>query len=212
MGNNSNPTAGRYGFNIITVVTILSAVGVVALVWFFTQQNQATNTGTAEPHKPAKTFTDACLLVPKSELENIFGVTFNDFKNEPARKSTENLDGSQCTTEQTNDGTVPGMANAINVTFTIENYGTTQKAIAQMDLVRKSAKFGDKVYFERTDVPGVGDEAFFQSLAPVKLQPEEFLYVRKGSQVFHFVAVQIDSIDHPKVQSQLIELAKRVLN
>lgn len=201
---------------VIIIVVLLIGVGVGA--WYVWQNQQGRNnssTGTNQNGSPSadKTYADACQLVDRADVEEAFGVPFGEFKREDGGTSSAGFDGSSCAIEQAHDGSVSAMTDAVNVSIKIENYETGDAAKQAMEATKGSAKLGDKVYFVRTDVNGVGDEAFFfQGQAPLVLKTEEFMYVRKGSQIFHFVAVRLDGIDHAKAQTALTELAKKALN
>ena len=201
------------GFGLVAIIVgAVLLVGAGALVWYVLQKNQPANPTATTSQKTHKTLTDACALTTKTDLETLFAVTFNNAKSVPSQKSTAGLDGSGCTFEQVNDGTSYGVASALNVSLTIENYGSAEKAISAMELIRSSATFGGTVYYERTEVGGVGDEAFFQGLKPLKAQPDETLYIRNDSQILVCNAVHMGAIDHAEFQAWLTELAKKALN
>jgi hypothetical protein len=156
--------------------------------------------------KPKTEFINACKVIVKTDAEAAFGVKFKD-------GNPENTTGAivkSCKYEEATDGSVPALIKATNLRVQVDTYETIDSAKLGIDTTRKLDTIDGKVFFVATDAPDVGDQAFFfQGQAPLTIKTEEYLYVRKGSRVYHFVAVRIDGIDHAKAKIALAELAKK---
>lgn len=178
--------------------------------------NPATKSEEHKDHEKAAEsakFTDACKVITSAQLQAAFGVAFDEGKAEKNGSTSDSLPLKSCTYEQTNDGSVTAMSDAINFSVQVETYHDAASAETIMKTTKSTDKLGDKVYFVRTDVDGVGDEAFFfQGQAPVILKTEEFMYARSGNQVFHFVAVRLSGINHETAKTAITTLAKDALN
>lgn len=155
-------------------------------------------------------FDNPCEVVSKADVEAAFGKTFKEGKDE----SNANNPVKNCLYEEQNDGSVSSMTSAINFTVTLDTqFKDEASATQEMKTIRSTAKLGDKTFFVETPAPGVGDDAFFfQGQGEIVLKTEEFMYARKGSQIFHFVAVRLDGVDHSKAKLAITDLAKKALN
>ena len=200
------------------VVVIVVAVLVLGVGGYLAFAKKDKSSGTPETPPPASETSDAgsatsasdpCALVPKADAESAFGLTFKDAVTEGDATGTSR----SCIYEEQNDGSPTGMNQAMGFTITAESYATSEEARTALETIRNNEKIGDQVFFVRTDVPAVGEEAFFyQAQVPAVLETEEFLYARKGSQIYNFIAVRLDGIDHDKAKQQLTQAAKKALN
>lgn len=196
----------------LALVTVIIAAIAGVLLWRGGTVN-APDTKTDSAQNSTETITDACELVTSQDVANVFGVDFNEGRPDQAVTSSDNMKGGVCTFEQINDGSVQGLNEAVSVRITIDNYQSVDNAKKAIETTKSTAEVDGKVYFVRTDVPGVGDEAFFfQNQAAPVLKSEHYLYARKGSQVVNMVAVQLSGIDHAKAGEALITLGKKGLN
>lgn len=198
---------------LVVLTVVIAAVAGVLLWRGGTASAPDTKTETAQNNAEKETINDACELVTSQDISNVFGVDFNEGRPDQAVTSSDNMKGGVCTFEQINDGSVEGMNKAVSVRITIDNYQSVDNAKKAIETTKSTAEVEGKVYFVKTDAPGIGDEAFFfQNQAPAVLKSEHYLYARKGSQVVNFVAVQLSGIDHDKAGVALTELAKKGLN
>lgn len=168
---------------------------------------------TSDGKKTEAKFTDPCKVVTKAAVEAAFGFNFNEGKAEKDGVTSDDLPSKSCVFESVHEDTVTGLSNATNLTVAFETYKDEASAKASIEATKSSAKIGDKVYFVKTDVANVGDEAFFfQNQASAVLKSEEFLYARKGNQVIHLIAVKLAGIDHTAAQQALTKLGSGSLN
>lgn len=178
-----------------------------------TSQSTSKTSDDTSSNKSTVKFADPCMLLSKSALASTFGVTFKDGEAEGSGRTTSGGDTKTCKFDQANDGSVSALSNKIEFTITIESYGSEETAKSELNAVRSTANLNNKVMFIEYPAQGVGDEAFFfQGQAPIVLKSEEFMYARKGSQVFHFVVVKLSGVDHDQMRTKITDLAKSVLN
>lgn len=197
---------------IILIVAVLAAVGGVG--WYFWQnQNRPQNATVVNSPPNDKTYDDACTMFSKNDVEAAFGVSFGDFTSQTDPSFTDAVATSKCLIQQVHDNSITSLGDMIEFSITVETYSDAEAAKKSLGIIKKSAEFDNKIVAVRSDVAGVGEEAFFfQIQAPLELRTEELMYARKGNQMFQFKAARLKGIDHDKAKTQLTNLARKALN
>lgn len=200
---------------ILVIAAIAVLGGGSAVAYFVMNKSGADSTKDAPLKQTVATgkFKEACKVVSAADASAAFGVTYKEGVDEGNSLAPGNVISRSCKYNEVNDGSATALLNAINFSVEFETYNNAELAKAALKRTKETEKTGSKVYFVRTDVAGVGDEAFFfQGQAPGVLKTEEYMYARKNNQIFHFVAVRIDGIDHAKAQAAITTLAKKALD
>lgn len=202
---------------IVAGVIVLAGGGIAAYMMINGQKSSvgtdsSTNNSAKDGTATAR-FTDACAVVSKTDVDAAFGVTYKQPKKEADGIAPGGATTKSCKFDELTDESPTALMKATNFSIEVDTYTSTEAAKTTIESTRKADKLGNKIYFVRTDVAEVGDEAFFfQGQAPGVLKTEEYMYARKGNQIFHFVAVRINGIDHDKAKAAITTLAKKALN
>lgn len=191
------------------------AVGLGIVVFSKKTDAPATNSvpdSSAEINNTQAEFTDACAIFTKTQVEAAYGSSFTNPRADGSSVSADGLKGKSCVIDQVVPDTVQGLQDRISLKVSYDTYKNDDNAQEALEKTKSGAEVSGRVYFVKTDVPNVGDEAFFfQNQTPAVLKNEDYLYARKGNQVIHIVAVKLSGIDHVVSQAAIIKLAEEAL-
>ena len=195
----------------ITVV-VLACMTIAYFMLTAAQTNQGTaNQKTAKA--PEGEFGNPCSVLKKADIEAAFGIPFKSGKEEGGAPAPRDASLTSCKYDQQTDGSATALLRATTFSIDVETHANTDDAKASIEATKSTTTVGGKVYFVKTDVPGIGDEAFFFTGQANGVQnTEEYMYARKGNQVLHFIAIKISGIDHAKAQEAIKTLAKKALD
>lgn len=155
-----------------------------------TQQTSQNNNGPKLAAQSVGQQAD-CSTYSFSELQKVWGVPFVDTDiNKVSELSTNGGKLYSCAYNETDSGK--------GVTFSIEyrEHPSVDSAKQSISDTRSTEKYGDKVYYIKEEVSGVGDEAFYwaQNRTDGAKLVNQQMYVRKGNVVFLLSGVNIDGI------------------
>ena len=171
-----------------------------------TSETQKTSLESSSSKTSAVTKND-CTLYTKADIEGVWGVTIGSTE----ETKPFNIGGSytnakeyNCHYDQTNTG------KGLSFVVKIRNFASEADAKQDLENVKNGTKIGDKLYFTLTPVSGVGDEAFYSvnETSDLVKKNQDYLYVRKGNQVFHFTAVNLEGLDHTTSRDKTKAVAK----
>ncbi len=156
-------------------------------------------------------YDDACTLVSKAEVEVAFDSTFKDFFSEKSLGYSNAEKTTTCSIYEQHERTATGALGFLSLQIIAETYSTNDAAIKQLDLIKHATTLNGEVLRVRTDATGVGDEAFFLKDRTIIGSEQEYLYVRKGNHIFHFIVMKFNGIDSEETRPSIVEIAKKAL-
>jgi hypothetical protein len=197
----------KWIFISIAVVVLVGGVGVY---WLLTKTHTTANSTTTTT---TVAFSDPCKVFKKADIDAAFGVPFQAGKKEGASIAPRGATIASCKYDQATDGSPAALIKALNFSIDVETHETSDDAQSAIEATKSTATLGGKTYFVKTDVPGIGDDAFFfDGKASGVQNTEEYMYARKGSQILHLIAIKIDGVDHQKAQQAMKTLTKKALH
>lgn len=205
------PPDNRQKTSKIAVVIAVSIVllGLAGLGWYLWQRQKPAPEPAATTTFVKTGYDDACRLVSKADVETAFSMQFEEFTKDTGRFGlTDNA--SSCTINEVHERTGAGALGFTSLQIIVDSFESEEVAKHKQDVMRQSVVVDGKLLDIATDVPGLGDEAFF-SKNQIAGATQEYLFVRKGVRLFHFVAVKFDGIDSEKVRPQIVEVAKKAV-
>lgn len=199
------------GFGVIEgIILVFVLLALTGGGWYIWQKRNQDRLPTTDSPKTVD-YDDACTLVSKAEVEVAFDSTFKDFFSEKSLGYSNAEKTTTCSIYEQHERTASGALGFLSLQIIAERYSTEDAAIKQLDLVKHATTLNGQELRVRTDVSGVGDEAFFLKDRTTIGEEQEYLYVRNGDHIFHFIAMKFNGIDPEKTRPPLIELAKKAL-
>ncbi len=198
---------------IIALVVVAGGAGIYLLTQKDDSSNNSSENSTTSNDTQTSTankHSDACKVFTKEQIAAALGGTFGDGEQDVSVRSSDGLEGSACTFDQDSDGTTTGMTQALTVGININNYKNDENAKAFMDQTRGSTEVDEQTVFNFTDVPNVGDSAFFIKGATAQSGKVETMNIRVGKQIIVFNVTRLAGIDQPVVQEGMKNLAKNL--
>lgn len=199
---------------IIKVIAIVVAVlALLGLGWFIWQKQKTEPTPAVSSTDTFKKtgYDDACALVSKEQVEAAFGLQFEEFtKDQFEYRAGLTEENSSCTINEEHEKTAKGALEFTSLQIAVDNFASAEEAKHKLDVMRQSVVVDGQLLDVATDVPGLGNEAFF-SKNQVSGATQEYLFVLKDNRLFHFVAVKLNGIDSEKVRPPMVEIARKAV-
>lgn len=199
----------RSGGARIIIFAAAILLGLAGLGWFVWQKQRPAPVPIITSSFKKTGYDDACALVSKADVEGAFDKKFETFTKDKVRAGLT-PESSSCTINEAHERTAKGALEFTSLQIAVDKFDTEEIAQHKLDVMRRSVVIDGKVLDVVTEVPGLGDEAFF-SKNQISGSTQEYLFVRKGVRLFHFIAVKFNGIDSEKVRPQLIEIAKKAV-
>lgn len=198
---------------ILSVVIIITLISAGLLYFAFHQQSPHDPKAAQKAHASAPKFKRACDIASATQVSSAFNASFSTSVAQMPHSGPAGAIISSCKFTEANGGSNEELLSALNVKVQLDTYPSESSARTALEHIKETSVSGTTVSFIKTDVMHIADEAFFfQSQAPASLKTEDYMYVRKDSQIIHLNAIKINGIDHDKTQAALEELAKKTLN
>lgn len=198
---------------IIALLVISGGYGAFLLAKKDESPTDSNRNSTASEDKQASAtnkYSDACKVFTKEAVATAFGGTFGEAEQDISVSSSDGLEGSACKFDQDNDGTTAGMTQALTVSININNYKNTANAEDFMKQTRGSSEVDGQTVFNYTDVPNIGDSAFFIKSTSAMSEKVETMNIREGKQIIVLNVTRLAGIDRPTVQEGMKNLAKNL--